>query len=311
MTVSELLLEWLEKEQRGRIKLQTYARYRGLIELHIFPTIGSESIFSITRRQISDFLAEKRYAGNHRYAGGLSSSSINLIQSILSMAFEYACDREFIESNPCSRIKRMHIPTKKSTDAFTKEEQKMLESVIESKNDERLFGIVLCFYTGIRIGELLGLEWSDLNEDCSILTVNKTVCRVKDENGVWQVHVNDPKTSSSYRRIPLPKHISDELLKMKNKNNSKFVVSNKKGERMSTRSYQYIFEKLTEKAGIRRLNFHSIRHTFATRALENGVDIKTLSEIMGHRDAAITLNRYAHSIMEIKIEMMKRMTKIT
>ncbi len=79
---------------------------------------------------------------------------------------------------------------------------------------------------------------------------------------------------------------------------------------MSIRSYQYIFERLTEKARVRKLNFHAIRHTFATRALENGVDIKTLSEIMGHKDASITLNRYAHSMMDTKIEMMKRMTKI-
>ena len=85
---------------------------------------------------------------------------------------------------------------------------------------------------------------------------------------------------------------------------SDYVIENKKGERMSIRSYQYMFEKLTERAGVRKLNFHALRHTFATRAIECGMDIKTLSEIMGHKNASITLNRYAHSMMDTKIEMM-------
>lgn len=76
---------------------------------------------------------------------------------------------------------------------------------------------------------------------------------------------------------------------------------------MSIRSYQYIFEKLTEKVGVRKLNFHSIRHSFATRAIECGMDIKTLSEIMGHKNASITLNRYAHSMLDTKIAMMNKL----
>ena len=95
----------------------------------------------------------------------------------------------------------------------------------------------------------------------------------------------------------------------KDANISNYVVENKKGERMSIRSYQYMFERLTEKAGVRKLNFHALRHTFATRAIECGMDIKTLSEIMGHKNASITLNRYAHSMMDTKIEMMNRLPK--
>lgn len=88
---------------------------------------------------------------------------------------------------------------------------------------------------------------------------------------------------------------------------SNYVIENKKNERMSIRSYQYIFEKITEKVGVRKLNFHAIRHTFATRAIECGIDIKTLSEIMGHKNASITLNRYAHSMLDTKIAMMNKM----
>ena len=79
---------------------------------------------------------------------------------------------------------------------------------------------------------------------------------------------------------------------------------------MSIRSYQYMFEKLTEKVGVRKLNFHALRHTFATRAIESGMDIKTLSEILGHKNASITLNRYAHSMLEHKIQVMQKLPKI-
>ncbi len=297
-------------EQQERIKAQTYARYKGLIELHINPAIGKQDIRVLTRRQISDFLIEKRHSGNRRYDGGLSPISVNLMLSILNMAFEYAFDREYVKNNPCDRVKRVPALDRKHADAFTKEEQSRIEHSIETENDERLFGIILCFYTGLRIGELIGLEWSDISHDGSMLTISKTVYRGKDENGVWQLCIDDPKTVSSYRCIPLPEHIADRLCFLKEKSKSRYVVQNKKGERMSIRSYQYIFEKITEKAGVRKLNFHAIRHTFATRAIEKGVDIKTLSEIMGHKNTSVTLNRYAHSMMDTKIEMMKKMTRI-
>ncbi len=310
MTTTELLTEWMQIEQHERIKTQTYARYMGLIELHIAPAIGDEDICILTRRQISDFLDQKRRSGNQRYDGGLSPVSINLMLSILSMAFEYAFDRDYVENNPCDRVKRIPKVERKRADSFTKAEQMKLEQAIAAEDDDRLFGIILCFYTGLRIGELLGLEWADISNDCKELTISKTVYRGKNENGEWQLCTGEPKTVSSYRRIPLPEHIANGLYSLREKSNSRFVVQNKKGERMSIRSYQYIFERITEKAEVRKLNFHSIRHTFATRALENGVDIKTLSEIMGHKNTSVTLNRYAHSMMTTKIEMMKKMTKI-
>ncbi len=310
MTTKELLREWMKNEQRERIKSQTYMRYMGLIELHIEPALGELELEAVTRRLLTDFLSINRHEGNRRYDGGLSPVSINLMLSILKQAFEYACDRELIENNPCDRVKRIPSADSRWADAFTVEEQRRIETAVAEDRDDRLFGVILCFYTGLRIGELLGLEWSDINDDCTVLTVSKTVYRCRDESGEWQLCIDEPKTHSSHRMIPLPRHITKRLLMLRKASESQYVVSNRSGERMSTRSYQYIFEKLTERAGVRKLNFHAIRHTFATRALERGVDIKTLSEIMGHRNASITLDRYAHSMMDTKIEMMKKMTNI-
>ncbi|MBE6635980.1 MAG: site-specific integrase [Ruminococcaceae bacterium] len=310
MKTAELLTEWLTGYERERVKIRTYTRYEELINLHILPALGNLDINEINRRDIQNFLNSEKAGGNVKENGkGLSATSINLMLTVLNLAFEYACDMEIIEINPCSRIKRAREDSAKIT-AFTKDEQCKLERYIEKSGDPRLFGIMLCLYSGLRIGELLGLEWCDVDFNSGIIHITKTVYRGKAAKGEWNVIIDSPKTKSSIRDIPLPKYIL-KLLKMQRKlSKNGYVVENKKGERMSIRSYQYIFERLTEKARVRKLNFHALRHTFATRALECGMDIKTLSEIMGHKNASITLNRYAHCMMDHKIRMMQKLPKI-
>ncbi len=309
MKTSELLFEWLENYEKEHIKLRTYRRYQGLIELHINPEIGEMDISELSRRQIQEFLIKKKKGGNIRTGETLSATSTNLMLTILNMTFEYAIDMELVEHNPCNRLKRSPEGSRK-IEAYTKDEQRRLEMTIKQEDDRRLFGIILCLYSGLRIGELLGLEWRDVDLQKGIITIDKAIYREKDDNNVWQLYVDKPKTASSQRVIPLPPFVAEELQHHKSTSKSEFVVENKKAQRMSIRSYQYMFERITEKAGVRKLNFHALRHTFATRAIECGMDIKTLSEIMGHKNASITLNRYAHSMMDTKIEMMNRLQKI-
>ena len=309
MTTQTLLTEWLENYEKEHVKSRTYARYHGLITAHINPAIGEHDIENLSRRDIQDFLSKQKSEGNIRTGGGkLSATSTNLILTVLNLAFEYACDMEIIEQNPCTRIRRSREDAKK-VEAFTKDEQRKIENEIMNSDDPRLFGILLCLYTGVRIGELLGLEWADVDLQRGFIAINKTVYRDRNESGEWQLVIDKPKTTASDRIIPLPSYISQMMAERKENAKTNYVIENKKGERMSIRSYQYIFEHLTEKVGVRKLNFHALRHTFATRAIECGMDIKTLSEIMGHKNASITLNRYAHSMMDTKIEMMQKLPK--
>lgn len=308
MTTQSLLTEWLETYERGHIKAQTYSRYRGLIAAHIDPSLGGREIEAVDRRDIREFLLRQRAAGNLRTGGALSPASLNLILTVLKLAFSYACDMEWIGQNPCERIRRVPGGTKK-TEVFTRDEQRKIEAAVMGSGDPRLFGILLCLYTGLRIGELLGLEWEDVDLLRGLLRVNKTVYRGRGEDGIWRLVVDRPKTASSDRIIPLPSYITELLIERRKTRGGTYVIENKKGERMSTRSYQYLFEKLIARIGVRKRNFHTLRHTFATRALECGMDIKTLSEIMGHQNASVTLNRYAHSILDTKIEMMNRLPK--
>ena len=309
MTTQNLLTEWLEIYQKEHIKARTYSRYQGLITMHIVPMLGERNISELGRREIQEFLTQQKKDGNMRNGEKLSATSTNMMLSVLNLAFEYACDMEYIEENPCVRVRRTKAETKK-IEAFTIEEQRAIEMEISRSNDRRLHGILLCLYTGLRIGELLGLTWNDINLDRGVIKITKTVYREKDESGTWQLCVDTPKTKASDRVIPLPEYITNMLRQDYEIAQTPYVVENKKGERMSIRSYQYIFEKLTERTGVRKLNFHALRHTFATRAIECGMDIKTVADIMGHQNASITLNRYAHCMLDHKIEMMQKLPRV-
>ncbi len=309
MTTQTLLLEWLEKFQKEHIKARTYNRYQGLIEMHIVPALGDQDISILSRREIQNFLINQKRDGNMRSKETLSATSTNMMLSLLNLAFEYACDMEYIKENPCVRIRRARADTKK-VEAFSTDEQRAVEAEIAKSGDRRLHGIILCLYTGVRLGELIALSWSDIDFKLGTLKVTKTAYRAQNEYGIWNLCIDTPKTESSERVIPLPQYITDMLSQDRNVAKTPYIVENKKAERMSIRSYQYLFERLTEKAGVRKLNFHALRHTFATRALECGMDIKTLSELMGHKNASITLNRYAHSMMDTKIAAMNKLEKL-
>lgn len=309
MTTQILLNEWLETYQKEHIKARTYSRYQGLISMHILPALGATNISELGRREIQEFLTQQKKDGNIRNGEKLSATSANMMLSVLNLAFEYACDMEYIEENPCLRVRRTKAETKR-IEAFTVEEQRAIESEIARSDDRRLLGVLLCLYTGLRIGELLGLTWDDVDFTKGVIKITKTVYREKDENGIWQLCVDTPKTKASDRVIPLPEYITNMLRQDSVIAKTPYIVENKKGERMSIRSYQYLFEKLTERAGVRKLNFHALRHTFATRAIECGMDIKTVADIMGHKNASITLNRYAHCMLDHKIEMMQKLPRI-
>ena len=206
-----------------------------------------------------------------------------------------------------NKIKRPK-PKEKQVECFSAWEQKKIEEAALSAKKDKYRGIILCLYTGLRIGELLALTWSDVDFEKSILSVTKT-CHDGNENGKHIRIIDTPKTENSRRQIPLSKTLLKMLKDMKKKSKCEFVIAD--GEKpVFTRSYQRTFELLLKKLGLPHKGFHSLRHTFATRALECGMDVKSLSEILGHKNATITLNRYAHSLWDHKAEMMNKLSKL-
>ena len=175
MTTQTLLTEWLAY-QKEHIKMRTYSRYQGLIMMHIVPILGEQNIAELGRRDIQELLLQQKKDGNVRNGEGLSAASINMILSVLNLAFEYARDMEYIEENPCVRVKRTKAETKKIV-AFTVEEQRAIEMEISRSDDRRLHGILLCLYSGLRIGELLALVWNDVDLERGVIKITKTVYR--------------------------------------------------------------------------------------------------------------------------------------
>lgn len=197
--------------------------------------------------------------------------------------------------------------------------------ITESVHDERIDEVVrllqeiimnthiskslLCLYTGLRIGELLALTWHDIDFIKGTLAVTKSCHYGKGESGKFERCTELPKTITSRRTIPIPKQMITILKGIKKRSESEYVIASRT-DPVSVRSYQRSFALLLQRLKVPHKGFHALRHTFATRALECGMDVKTLSEILGHKNASITLNRYVHSLMEHKQEMMNKVGKL-
>ncbi len=308
MYYQEWLNQWLENYIKPTAKQRTSVRYEEIIRQHVVPKLGTLEVSDVSPYIIQCFVTELATSGNLKTGKGLSPSSINVIITVIQNSLRTAYILGVISEYTADKIKRPKAQEKK-VECFSVAEQKKIENYVLSSEKDKLIGILLCLYTGLRLGELLALEWTDIDFSKSELYINKTCHDGKNENGVFGRITDTPKTASSIRTIPLPKQLLPILKKAKRKSHSTFVVSN--GEKiMAFRSYQRTFASILRKLEISHRGFHSLRHTFATRALECGIDVKTLSEILGHKNPTVTLNRYVHSLMEHKKEMINRLGKL-
>ena len=308
MKYQEWLSEWLENYVKPSSKPKTYTRYAQIVESHLLPRLGGYELEELTPQLLQHQIVDMGKCGNKRTCKGLAPSTVNLIVAVIQESLETAYSIELTKVYSADKIKRPRIEEKK-VECFSVAEQKVLEEALKNDKRPKTFGILLCLYTGLRIGELLALEWTDIDFDKREISISKTCHDSRDELGRYVRFVNPPKTSTSMRVIPIPKQLMPLLRETKKKNDSRYVVGN--GERIiSVRSYQRTYELILKKHGLPHRGFHALRHTFATRALECGMDVKTLSEILGHKNPTVTLNRYAHSLMDHKRDMMNRLGKL-
>lgn len=303
MKYIEWLNIWLNNYIKPSAKERTYIRYEQLIRTHIAPKIGGNDINDLTPIVLQPFVTELLSSGNDKTGKGLSANTVNAIISVLQNSLRTAHLLGYAKDYTANMIKRPKLKERK-IECFTLAEQKKIESAVFDSKKTKMFGIVLCLYTGLRIGELIALQWKDIDLQKGLLTVSRS-CH--DTSG--GIVFDKPKTATSRRVIPLPKQLLPKLKSIKKSSNSDFVVS-ADGNAVSVRSYQRSFELLLKRQNIVHRGFHSLRHTFATRALECGMDVKTLSEILGHKNPTVTLNRYAHSLLEHKAAMMNRLGKL-
>ncbi len=307
MKLNEWLDIWLNKYTKHAVKLRTYDRYRYIIEKHINPKLGNYELDDLSAVILQDFVLGELESGNLNTQGPLANNSVIGIVNVLKSSLAEAKDLEVTSKDYSGKIK-LPMSTEKPVTAFERHEQEKLEKYcLQAKNN--YIGIVICLYTGIRLGELLALTWDDIDFSTGLMSINKTAYRIK-QNGIPQIVVDQPKTKNSKRIIPLPKQLIEILKKIKKNSKSIYVLSTRSGGMVGTRAYQKTFERILKKLEIPYKNFHSLRHTFATRAIEMGMDVKTLSEILGHKNPVVTLTRYTHSLLSYKTDMINKMGKM-
>ena len=289
ITISELMWKWLSSI-KDTIKKTTYQKYESIIRIHIIPNIGDVQIKFVTGKTIDNF-SSNILVGEHK----VSSKTVNDILIVIGSAFSYAEDEYNISKPKFHRVKE----EAKEMRVLSVPEQAKLEQYLINDLDIYKFGVILALYTGMRIGELCALQWSDING--TIIVINKTLHRIQGINKTV-LEVTEPKTKSSNRVIPIPSFLLPMIAQFKS---SGSVLTNSKGNVVEPRLMQLKFEKYIKECGLSKTNFHALRHTFATRCVEAGFDIKSLSEILGHSDVKITLNRYVHSSFKLKQKYME------
>lgn len=301
-TMSGFLNYWLEQVMRGNVRQSTYMAYRGYIVNHIQEHLGTEKLIELKTERLQKFIAilqTKR----------LASKTIRSILLMLRGALKCAVDYEYIIKNPCDKVRLPKLEEKEIV-VFEKIDQKRLEKTIAKTDDIRNYGILICLYTGLRIGELCGLKWDSINFEQRTIEIKNSLNRVITYDGGTKKTAlveTAPKTKKSRRTILLPSFVCQFLKAMRKKGNSDYVISMKNGKAVEPRMMQVIYKKLLKAASIEYVCFHTLRHTFATRAIEAGADVKTVSEILGHANTMITVNRYAHSLFDQKRRLMEKL----
>ena len=291
--------DWLSYK-KDYIKESTYANYSNIISNHIAPDLGKYYLKDLNNKIIQEFLLKKYKIGRLDNLGGLSSKTIRDIVAIIKSSLKFAMKEDLISSFNLDFI-YPKISSKDKIYTISKQDQDKLIDYILKNQSSKNFGILLTLYSGIRIGELCALQWKDIDFKNNILNINKTLQRVyiKDKQiNKSKLIITNPKTHNAEREIPLNNDFAKELKKFKTDNEDYILSGSRKW--IEPRTYRRFFARTLEKVKIDKINFHGLRHTFATNCIKLGVDYKTVSELLGHATVNITLNLYVHPQMSQK-----------
>lgn len=290
--------------QKSMVKESTYAHYCNIINAHIRPVLGTLSLQQFNGSLIEEFAAEKLKNGRKDGKGGLSPKTVKDMLSIIRLSLQYAENNGFVFPNA------LFFSTPKSTaqsiQVLSADEQRRLESIADGNLDCERFGVRLCLYTGLRIGELCALKWSDIDLENALIQINHTILRIQntdeDANSKTKILITSPKTKAGKRQIPLPSFLLEAMLLRKQ------YIHPAEDDYFLTGTSHYIepsdyykkYKRWLQACALPNYSFHALRHTFATRCIECGFDPKSLSEILGHASVNITLNLYVHPSMKLK-----------
>lgn len=280
---------WLTEIMAPTIKESTYASYTNKLQLYVLPSLEHYTLKKITAADM-DKLVKK-------LTESLAASSIHIVFRIVKSCLEAAKERGYIYLNPCERIILPKID-KPKVRALNRVQQKAVE--VESMKSIKGLPILLALETGMRVGESCALKWEDIDFESSVLKVQRTKQRIALPTISGQktkIIETKPKTTNANRIIPLSEKVKNALKQLKNQTVSDYVVTNQ-GQPIEPRTVSYRFEKIKKIIGLDDVSFHALRHTFATRCVELGVNIAAISSLLGHSSIKLTLDTYTNSFLE-------------
>lgn len=292
----DVLFKWLSNN-KIRLKGGTEVKYRYIIENHINPGIGNLHLSKIDSFCINSFLEQKLMSGGIKNNEPLSAAYVRTMAIIISAALDYA-----VTENLClplkTPIKKPQL-LKKDVVILNKKAENEFTALWEKETSLTALGILLALQAGLRIGEVCALAWEDVDFDNDVIHIRKTVARVASQYGEYktQLILDTPKTNSSMRDIPMTPLLRTALFEAYKKRISNFVVSSS-AVFVGTRTFDYRYRQLLKKQNLLIVNFHTLRHTYATRCAEAGMDAKTLSRLLGHSSSNTSLNLYVHPTFE-------------
>lgn len=300
-TINQITEEWKE-EKKKYVKKSTYAAYQLLIQNHIKPYFGD--LYEVNEEKVQQFVFDKLDAG-------LSEKTIRDIIIVLKMILKFGIKNGYLEYVQID-AKFPSKQEKKDLDVLSKADQKKFMEHLRNNFTFKNLGIFICLSTGMRIGEICGLRWCDVDTVEGVIKVRHTLQRIyiiEGETRHTELLLDTPKTANSVRDIPM----SSELLKMlkslnKVVNENYYVISNDINP-IEPRTYRNYYKKLCKQLDIPELKFHGLRHSFATRCIESKADYKTVSVLLGHSNISTTLNLYVHPNKEQKKKTIDKMLR--
>lgn len=276
--------EWL-KYKKNTVKKSTYYNYSYSVAKYLYPSFAGKNITKI--KNYNNFIEE--------LSDTLSPKTVRDIVTKLKEIINFYEE----EHNTKLNIKKMSLPkmNKKEIQILSNKEKQKLEKYCIEQNSLKSLGILICLNTGLRIGEVCALRWENVDFESRKIHIEKTIERIysKEENKTIVI-IDTPKSITSVRTIPINSKLYNILKQIRGKSKkTDFVLTGSSEHYVEPRNYQYYFKEILKRSKVKKYKFHTLRHTFATNCIEAGMDIKSLSEILGHADVSITLNIYVHS----------------
>nr|DAF12823.1 MAG TPA: Integrase [Caudoviricetes sp.] len=285
MLYEQLLTDWL-KSQKIYLKYSTYTNYCNITHNQIIPNLGNYEVDQLNNDILQEFILNRLKKGRCDGKGGISQKYAQDIITVLKLTLGKEVEIQLPYSPP------------KEVEIFEKSDQVALINSLQSNICHKNFGILLTIHTGLRIGELCALRWSDINFDTQLLHINKTMIRTYTKEDGSKLNITPPKTRSSIRTIPLNKWIMQYAVLLRGSENEYIITGKEKY--IEPNKYRLYYNRQLKDLDLPHRKFHSLRHTFATRCIECGCDYKSLSELLGHSNVSITMNLYVHPQLELK-----------